>query len=147
MQFPKEIINGKSMSATGVNQNRGEKILQRARDWLLGLAGAWSWDGSGARPGHGPVVISASQRPRQLIMGLRENEQRTERELQKPTPDNDNAAFCSAFIQLQTTGHSLKMGATVQGISREGVPLFAVFMRRCGENEPGNRFPARFQPG
>jgi len=40
-------------------------------------------------------------------MGLRENE--NERELQKP--DDDNAAFCSAFIQLQTTGHSLKMGA------------------------------------
>lgn len=34
MQFTKEIINGKSMSATRVNQNRRAKILQRARDWL-----------------------------------------------------------------------------------------------------------------
>lgn len=57
--------------------------------------------------------------PGQLIMGPAENE----RELQKP--DNDNAAFCSAFIQLQTTGHSLKMGATVLGIeNRDGGSLF-----------------------
>jgi len=149
MQFTKEIINGKSMSATRVNQNRRGKNSSTC-PWLITEFESDGWRFRKQNQNQNQDLWSSApvKDPEQLIMGLRENE--NEREVQKP--DNDNAAFCSAFIQLQTTGHSLKMGAPCTGPPirrsrvfrhRGGISLYAVFSRGRRKNVRGNRFPAQ----